>query len=119
MGITNIILNLVLNGYTQEVTDSIMKPRKNSHSLFRQNISCQNRYLIFEKFGLIVNQFNVRTISKTKHALSATLIKTGPVRGAQQMKQCVYNIPSDCGRCYIGEAGTLLEVRIKEHKYIT
>jgi hypothetical protein len=33
------------------------------------------------------------------------------------MKQCVYNIPCDCGRCYIGETSRLLEVRIKEQNY--
>jgi predicted GIY-YIG superfamily endonuclease len=44
-------------------------------------------------------------------------MKTGPVRDAQQTKQCVYSIPCDCDRCYIGETSRLLEVRIKEHKY--
>jgi predicted GIY-YIG superfamily endonuclease len=44
-------------------------------------------------------------------------MKTGPVRDAQQMKQCVYSITCDCGRCYIGETDRPLEVRIKEHKY--
>jgi hypothetical protein len=29
----------------------------------------------------------------------------------------MYNIPCDCGRCYIGETSRLLEVHIKEHKY--
>jgi hypothetical protein len=46
------------------------------------------------------------------------MMKTGPVRDAQQMKQCVYNIPYDCGRCYIGETSRILEVLFKEHKYI-
>jgi hypothetical protein len=44
-------------------------------------------------------------------------MKTGPVRDIQQTKQCVYSILFDCGRCYIGETGRPLEVRIKEHKY--
>jgi predicted GIY-YIG superfamily endonuclease len=44
-------------------------------------------------------------------------MKTGPVRDAQEMKQCVYNIPCDCGRCYIGKTRRPLEVHIKEHKY--
>jgi hypothetical protein len=51
------------------------------------------------------------------NTLRGTLRKTGPDREAQQEKQCVYNIPCDCGRCYIGETGRPLEVRIKEHKY--
>jgi predicted GIY-YIG superfamily endonuclease len=33
------------------------------------------------------------------------------------MKLCVYNIPCDCGRCYIGKITRPLEVRSKEHKY--
>jgi hypothetical protein len=35
----------------------------------------------------------------------------------QQTKQCVYNIPCGCGRCYIGETSRLLEVCIKEDQY--
>jgi hypothetical protein len=44
-------------------------------------------------------------------------MKVGPVRDAQQMKQCVYNIPCDCGKCYIDKTSRPLEVCIKEHKY--
>jgi hypothetical protein len=44
-------------------------------------------------------------------------METGPVRDAQQTKQCVYSILRDCGRCYIGETSRPLEVRTKEHKY--
>jgi predicted GIY-YIG superfamily endonuclease len=45
------------------------------------------------------------------------MMKTGPVRDVQQMKHCVYSIPCDCGRCYIGETSRPFEVCIKEHKY--
>jgi hypothetical protein len=44
-------------------------------------------------------------------------MKTGLVRDAQHMKQCVYNIPCDCGRYYIGETSRPLEVHVKELKY--
>jgi hypothetical protein len=44
-------------------------------------------------------------------------MKTGSVRDVQQMKQCVYSIPYDCGRYYIGETSRPLEVHITEHKY--
>jgi hypothetical protein len=40
----------------------------------------------------------------------------GPVTGAQHMKQCVYRIPYDCGRCYTGKTGRPLEICIKDHK---
>jgi hypothetical protein len=44
-------------------------------------------------------------------------MKTGPIGDAQQTKQCLYNIPYDCGRCYIGETSRPLDVHIKDHKY--
>jgi hypothetical protein len=44
-------------------------------------------------------------------------MKTGPIRDAQQTKKCVYNIPRECDRCYIGETSRPVEVRIKEYKY--
>jgi hypothetical protein len=33
------------------------------------------------------------------------------------MKQCVYSIQCDYGKCYISETSRPLEVHIKEHKY--
>jgi hypothetical protein len=44
-------------------------------------------------------------------------MKTGLVKDAQQMKQCVYNNPCDCGRCYIHKTGRSSEVHIEVHKY--
>jgi hypothetical protein len=69
------------------------------------------------KFRHIGNRFSLRTIFKAKHTLRGTLMKTGPVRDAQEPKQWVCSIPVDCGRCYIGETRKPVEVRIKEHKY--
>jgi hypothetical protein len=45
------------------------------------------------------------------------LIITGQVKDGQQTKQCVYSIPRDYGRCYIGETSRPLEEHMKEHKY--
>jgi hypothetical protein len=49
--------------------------------------------------------------------LWGTVMKTGPIRDAQQTKQYVYGTPCDCNRCYISETSRPLEVHIKEHKY--
>jgi hypothetical protein len=59
----------------------------------------------------------VRTILKTTCTLRSTLLKNGLVRDAQQIKQCVYNIPCYCGRYYIGKIRRPLEICTKEHKY--
>jgi hypothetical protein len=119
--ITDIRHDLMLNEFLEEFTDSVMKPSRSNCP------SSDTEYLgtviipyvkgISEKFRRIRNRFIVRTIFKTKHTLRGTLMKTGPLSDAQQTKQCVYSIPCDCGRCYIGETGIPLEVRIKEHKY--
>jgi predicted GIY-YIG superfamily endonuclease len=94
---------------------------QNQPSLFRYNIP---RPVIVpyvkgvsEKYRRIGNHFNIRTIVKAKQAVHGTPMKTGPVRDAQQTKQCMYSIPCDCSRCYIGETSRPLEVRVKEHKY--
>jgi hypothetical protein len=98
-----------------------MKPGRSSHLFFPDRIYHAMVVIpyvkgVSEKFRLIGNRFNVRIILKTKHALCGTLMKTGPLGDPQQMKQYVYSIPCDCGRCYIGETGRLLDVRIK-HKF--
>jgi predicted GIY-YIG superfamily endonuclease len=35
----------------------------------------------------------------------------------QQTTQCVYSIPCECGRRYIGETGRPLSVRLREHRH--
>jgi hypothetical protein len=119
--IKNVRHDLMLNEYPQEFNDSIMKPSRSnrppSDKIFQGTDIIPYVKGISEKFRRIGNRFNVRTILKIKHALLGTLMKTGPVRDSQQTKQCVYSIPRDCARCYIGETSRPLEVRISEHKY--
>jgi hypothetical protein len=117
--IKNIRHDLMLNEYPKEFVDSVMKPLRRKSSFLRYNITVIISYFkgISEKFRRIGNRFNARPIFKPKHKLRRILKKTGPVRDAQQTKQCVYSIPCYCGRCYIGETRRLVEVRIKEHKY--
>jgi predicted GIY-YIG superfamily endonuclease len=44
-------------------------------------------------------------------------MKTRPGRDPQQTAQCVYSIPSERGRSYIGETGRPLAVRLREHRH--
>jgi predicted GIY-YIG superfamily endonuclease len=44
-------------------------------------------------------------------------MKTRKERDPQQAAQCVYSIPCECGRSYIGETGRPLAVRLREHKH--
>jgi hypothetical protein len=117
----------MLNEYNKEVVDSVVKPSvrncPSSDTVYESTLVIAYVKGTPERFRRIGNRFNLRTIFKTKHTLRETLMKTGPVRDAQQTKQCVCvcvclcNIPYGCGRCYIGETSRSLEVRIKKYKY--
>jgi hypothetical protein len=113
--------DLMLFEFPKEFVDSVMKPsvrnRPTSDTVYQGTVVIPYVKGISEKFRRIGNRFSLRTIFKTKHKLRGTLMKTRPVRDAQQTKQCVYSIPCDCDGCYIGETSRTLEVRIKEHKY--
>jgi hypothetical protein len=91
--------------------------RPSSDTIYQDTVIIPYVKGVSEKFRRTGNHFYVRIIFKTKHTLRGTLMKTGPVRDAQQTKQCVYSIPCDCGSCYIGKISKPLEVRIKEHYY--
>jgi hypothetical protein len=43
------------------------------------------------------------------------LARTRPHRKVQDMRQCIYSIPYECGRSYIRETGRPLGIRIREH----
>jgi hypothetical protein len=110
----------MLSEYSKEFVDSVMKPSARNHpsdTVYQGTVVVPYVKGTSEKFRHIRNHFNLRPIFKTKHTLRGTLMKTGLVRDAQQTKQCVYSIPCDCGRCYIGETSRPSEVCTKEHKY--
>jgi hypothetical protein len=44
-------------------------------------------------------------------------MKTRLERDTQQTARCIYNIPYECGRSYIGETGRPLAVWICEHRH--
>jgi predicted GIY-YIG superfamily endonuclease len=73
---------------------------------------------ISDMFKRIGNKYNIKTIFKTEHTLRNVFVRTKPdTKSQQQIKHCIYSIPCECGRRYIGETSRPLEVRIKEHKH--
>jgi predicted GIY-YIG superfamily endonuclease len=44
-------------------------------------------------------------------------MKTRPERDPLQTAHCIYSIPCECGRSYIGETGRPLAVRLREHRH--
>jgi hypothetical protein len=43
-------------------------------------------------------------------------MKTRPERDLQQMAQCIYSIPCECGRSYIGKTGRPPAVWLRERR---
>jgi hypothetical protein len=72
---------------------------------------------ISDKFKRIGNRYKIRTIFTTKYTLRKTLVRTRPTSDPQLTAHCIYNIPCDCGRSYVGETGRHIAVRIGEHKF--
>jgi hypothetical protein len=56
----------------------------------------------------IGNQYNIRTIFKSKYTLRSSLMRTRLETDPQQTAQCICCIPSECGRSYIGETAMCL-----------
>jgi hypothetical protein len=71
---------------------------------------------VSEKFKRIGNGYNIRTMFRTQHTLRSSLMRTRPQRDPQQTAQCVYSVPCECGRSYMGETGRPLVVRLREHR---
>jgi hypothetical protein len=44
-------------------------------------------------------------------------MKTNLERDPQQTAQCVYSIPCECGRSYIGKTGRPLAMQLREHRH--
>jgi hypothetical protein len=72
---------------------------------------------VSEKFKHIGNRYNIRTIFRTKHTIRSSLMQTKSKRDPQQTAQCVYSIPCECGRSYIGKTGRPLAVRLREYRH--
>jgi hypothetical protein len=72
---------------------------------------------VSQRFKLIGNQYNIRTIFKTQHTLRSSLMNTRPENDPQQMTQCVCNIPCECGRSCIGETGRSIAMWLHEHRH--
>jgi hypothetical protein len=58
---------------------------------------------VSKKFKHIGNQYNIAMTFKTKHTLVGSLMKTWLERDPQQIAQCAYSIPCECGKRYIGK----------------
>jgi hypothetical protein len=112
--------DLQLNGYPQGFIDSVINSKVIGR-LNKEQKPLGSVYIpyvkgVSEKFKRIGYRY-IRTIFKTNHALRSSLMKTRPERGPLQTALCIYSIPCECGRSYIGETGRPLAVRLHEYRH--
>jgi hypothetical protein len=114
--------DLQLNGFSPKLINSIINNTGGKNRL-RNDVKPIGSVVIpyvkgiSDKFKRIGNRYTIRTIFKSKYTLRNTLMRTRPMSDPQLTAQCIYNIPCECGRSYVGETGRQLSVRIGEHKF--
>jgi hypothetical protein len=110
----NMRRDLQLSGYPQRFIDSVLKSRGSCRPEEEERKNPLGLLFIpyvkgiSEKFKRIGNRYNIRTVLKTKHTLRSSLMRIRPERSPQQTANCIYSIPCECGRSYIGETGRSL-----------
>ena len=68
----------------------------------------------FMNIPKLLKDFNVNVIFKNQNTVKTLLIKNSPTVN----KGCIYEIPCrDCDKCYLGQSGKDISVRLKQHQY--
>jgi hypothetical protein len=71
---------------------------------------------ISEKIRRIRKKFGIRTTFRSQATLWSILMKTIPKNEIYKKKNCLYSIPCECGKKYIGETRRPLNTTISKHK---
>ncbi|XP_045477895.1 uncharacterized protein LOC123683043 [Harmonia axyridis] len=112
------------NGYPKRILEIARTPRENTEprpetkTESTETITTVIPYVrgLSEKLRRIGNRYGVRTAFQTKNTVRANLTKVKPDNENQRTKNCIYEIPCECGRSYIGETKRPLDTRVKEHQ---
>ena len=70
---------------------------------------------ISDKIKRIGHHYNLNVVFGSGNSLRSHLTKTKPAN-QKDTKNCIYEIPCECGSSYVGETKRPLEARIKEHR---
>ncbi|XP_074026482.1 uncharacterized protein [Leptinotarsa decemlineata] len=69
-----------------------------------------------ERIKRIGSKYNIRTCFRSGNTIRSSLTKTRPPNADCDSKNCIYLIPCECGKSYIGETKRPSNVRTAEHK---
>ncbi|KAJ8911898.1 hypothetical protein NQ315_012312 [Exocentrus adspersus] len=119
---TNITQTLKSNGYRSKILNKArFATSRQENTRVEENsniISPVIPYIrgLSEKIRRIGNAYNVRTAFRTQDTLRANLTRIKLRNENQDPNNCIYEIPCECGKSYIGETKRPLKVSIKEHQ---
>ena len=71
---------------------------------------------VSERIRKVCQDFNIGTVFKSGPTLRNLLTKAKDPLPIDKQWNVVYEVPSTCGKVYIGETKCRLETKIKEHK---
>ncbi|KAJ8911562.1 hypothetical protein NQ315_007943 [Exocentrus adspersus] len=110
--------NAYPEGFVEKTLLQIENPPNNNQNRQNPTSNMTIPYIprISERLKRLGNEFNIRTTFKTNNTLRSILTHTKPKNKDQNEKNCIYKIPCQCGKHYIGETSRPLDVRVKEHK---
>lgn len=113
---------LHFNNFPPHVFTKISKEMKNSKKpVVRQFTDTKCLQVIpyirgfSEKVKRISSKYNILTSFQTVNTIKEKLVKTKP-ENKIDTKNCIYQIPCECGQSYIGETKRPLVTRLSEHK---
>ena len=106
---------LSANGYPQNILTKKHRKTDNHTAQEKPIGSAIISYApnISEKLRRIGNTYGIRTAFRScTTTLRSILTKTKPPNQTQDSKNCIYNIPCECGKRYIGETCRHLQTRV-------
>ena len=118
--------DLKKNGYSERLIETTISKCKQRKQPLPKDEKVDGPLLILpyqkgtsENIRRVAKTFNIKTAFTSKQTLRSLLCKTKPGQGQNDKKNCIYQIPCECGDSYIGETKRPLEVRVQEHQKFT
>jgi predicted GIY-YIG superfamily endonuclease len=114
-------MDLLQNGYAEKSIDKIFTNCKRETTVRPPEQDTFSLLTIpyvkgtSEKIRRIAKQYKIKTVFKSGSTLRSVLTKTKP-KSSNQEKECIYQVPCECGESYIGETKRPFNVRLQEHK---
>ena len=110
--------NLHRNNYPESITSASRNLDRRMEDNTRKLTTVGLPYFkgLAERTHKICSPYDIRTVFTSGSTLRRYLFRVKPPTEFNMTKNCVYSIPSRCGKIYKGETGRPLKVRLEEHR---